>query len=165
MSSPNMGGPITIYTDGACRGNPGPGGWGAVLIKGRKRKEICGGAIDSTNNQMELTAAIEALKALKKPCEVRLHSDSSYVVDGASRWLRGWKARGWRRAGGSRVANADLWQEIDQLLTVHDVEWVWVKGHAGNPGNERADQLASDGLDKIIGCEGFEAATGCLVGG
>lgn len=149
QAAPEMGGPVTIYTDGACRGNPGPGGWGAVLIKGAKRKELCGGEPDTTNNRMELAAAINALRALKRPCRVFLHSDSSYLIDGASRWLPGWKSRGWRRASSKRVENADLWQEIDQLLTVHDVQWQWVRGHAGNPGNERADQLAGDGIRSL----------------
>lgn len=144
--------PITIYTDGACQGNPGPGGWGVILSNSTTTKELCGGHPATTNNRMELTAAIEALKALHRPLTVRLYTDSTYVVQGASKWLKGWKRKGWKRgsSGTKRLENADLWQALDGLLAVHQVEWVWVRGHAGNPGNERADALANLGLEKML---------------
>lgn len=146
-----MSDPVIIYTDGACRGNPGPGGWGAILSKGSRSKELHGGAADTTNNRMELTAAIEALKALKKPLKVRLHSDSAYLVNGMRKWVKAWKAKNWKRgsSGRKRVENCALWQELDRLASVHDVEWVWVKAHAGDPGNERADMLANQGIDEL----------------
>ncbi len=139
--------PITIYTDGACSGNPGPGGWGAILDWNGKRKEISGGEAQTTNNRMELTAAIEALSALKGgPHVVDLHTDSSYVRDGISGWIHGWKRNGWRTAAKKPVKNAELWQALDAAASAHDVTWHWVKGHAGHPENERADELARGGM-------------------
>lgn len=139
---------VLIYTDGACRGNPGPGGWGAVMIAGKHRKEICGGDLATTNNRMELMAVIEALTALKRPCEVALHLDSEYVRKGITEWIRGWKAKGWRTSTNQPVKNADLWQRLDALVAAggHRIQWIWVKGHAGDPGNERADALANMGV-------------------
>lgn len=133
---------VLIYTDGACSGNPGPGGWGALLICGDKEKELSGGAPKTTNNRMELTAVIEALGALKTPCTVTLTTDSKYVMEGATKWLAGWKAHAWRKSDKKPVLNDDLWRELDTLLSRHQVEWVWVKGHAGHPENERVDSLA-----------------------
>lgn len=137
---------VTIYTDGACSGNPGPGGWGAVLVAGEKRREICGGDSGTTNNRMELMAAIEALAALKRPCEVDLYTDSVYVRDGITRWIHGWKRNGWRTSSKKPVKNADLWQRLEEEAQRHRIEWHWVKGHAGHPGNERADELARAGM-------------------
>ena len=137
---------VVIYTDGACSGNPGPGGWGAILISGEHRRELCGGEGATTNNRMELTAAIRALAALKRPCKVELHTDSQYVRQGITEWLAGWKARGWRTAAKAPVKNEDLWRELDSARARHDVAWRWVKGHAGHPLNERADELARKGL-------------------
>ncbi len=137
---------VTIYTDGACSGNPGPGGWGAVLIFGEREKEICGGEPDSTNNRMELMAAIQALEALTKPCKVELHTDSTYVMKGISEWIHSWKARGWRTADKRPVKNEDLWRRLDEARLRHHVDWRWVKGHAGHEMNERADGLARKGL-------------------
>ena len=140
---------VEIYTDGACKGNPGAGGWGALLVAGDKEKELFGGERDTTNNRMELTAVIEALNALKRPCEVILHTDSQYVQKGISEWIHGWKARGWKTASKSPVKNADLWQALDQAQARHQVDWRWVKGHAGHDGNERADALANRGVDSL----------------
>ena len=137
---------VAIYTDGACRGNPGPGGWGAVLLYGEHRREISGAAPDTTNNRMELTAAIRALEALNRHSAVTLYTDSTYVKDGITRWLPGWKARGWRTASKAPVKNRDLWEALDALVQGHDVTWHWVRGHAGNPENERADTLAREAL-------------------
>ncbi len=137
---------VEIYTDGACKGNPGPGGWGALLIAGSLEKELCGGAPETTNNRMELTAVIRALQALKRRSRVRVHTDSQYVQKGVTEWLAGWKARGWRTASRQPVRNLDLWQELEPLLAEHDLSWHWVRGHAGNPGNERADELANQGV-------------------
>lgn len=137
---------VTIYTDGACSGNPGPGGWGAVLIHPAKRRELKGGAKATTNNQMELTAAIEALEALRRPCRVDLYTDSVYVRDGISSWIDNWKRNGWRNARKKPVANAELWQRLDTARERHRVSWHWVKGHAGEPENERADELARQGM-------------------
>ena len=137
---------VTIYTDGACSGNPGPGGWGAVLMFGEKEKEICGGEPASTNNRMELMAAIQALEALTKPCKVELHTDSTYVMKGISEWIHSWKARGWRTADKKPVKNEDLWRRLDEARLRHHVNWRWVKGHAGHEMNERADGLARKGL-------------------
>ena len=139
---------VVIYTDGACRGNPGPGGWGAVLLSKGQEKELCGGEPLTTNNRMELMAAIQALEALKKPCIVELHTDSKYVQQGISDWIRGWKARGWMTADKKPVKNEDLWRRLDEARTRHEVTWKWVKGHAGHPLNERADQLANRGLEE-----------------
>ena len=137
---------VLIFTDGACSGNPGPGGWGAVMISGENRKEICGGEPGTTNNRMELMAAIQALEALKKPCRVELHTDSTYVMKGISEWIHSWKRRGWRTADGKPVKNDDLWRRLDEARSRHDVKWHWVKGHAGHELNERADELARQGL-------------------
>lgn len=141
--------PVVIYTDGACKGNPGPGGWGVVISRGERTKELSGGEFFTTNNVMELTAAIKALEALKKPLPVRLHSDSKYVIEGMSKWLAGWKANGWRTAGRKPVANLELWQRLDELAAIHDMEWVWVKGHSGDAGNVRADLLANKGIQQL----------------
>ena len=144
---------MVIYTDGACRGNPGPGGWGAVLMSKGTEKELWGGEPLTTNNRMELMAAIRALEALKKPCIVELHTDSKYVQTGISEWIRGWKLRGWKTADKKPVKNEDLWRRLDEARNRHTVTWNWVKGHAGHEYNERADQLANRGLE-----EGLAAA-------
>ena len=138
---------VEIWTDGACKGNPGLGGWGALLRHGGREKAICGGEANTTNNRMELMAVIEALKALNRPCQVRVHTDSQYVQKGMNEWLPGWKARGWRTADKKPVKNADLWQELEQQAAKHELTWLWVRGHAGDPGNERADQLANEGVE------------------
>ncbi|WP_295748059.1 ribonuclease HI [Undibacterium sp.] len=140
---------ISIYTDGACKGNPGVGGWGALLIAGEKEKELFGGEKDSTNNRMELMAVIQALTVLKRPCEIILHTDSQYVLKGITEWIQGWKAKGWKTAAKTPVKNVDLWQALDQARNTHKIEWKWVKGHSGHPGNERADQLANRGVDSM----------------
>ena len=137
---------VTIYTDGACSGNPGPGGWGAILSMGEHRKELSGGEAGTTNNRMELMAAIAALEALKTPCKVALYTDSKYVQDGISKWIHGWKKNGWKTSAKQPVKNAELWQRLDQARTGHTLEWHWVKGHAGHPENERADELARQGM-------------------
>ena len=142
---------VVIYTDGACRGNPGPGGWGAVLMFGEREKDLCGGDLATTNNRMELMAAIQALEALKRPCKVELHTDSQYLRNGMTEWLPGWKARGWRTASKAPVKNEDLWRRLDEARLRHDVDWRWVKGHAGHELNERADGLARRGLEEIEG--------------
>jgi len=144
---------VIIYTDGACRGNPGPGGWGALLIFGETEKEIFGGAAQTTNNRMELCACIEALARLSRPCCVRIFTDSTYVKNGIQSWLGNWKKRNWRTSSKKPVKNRDLWEQLDQLSAKHDIEWRWVKGHAGDPGNERADRLANRGIDEIILCD------------
>ncbi|QKX18011.1 ribonuclease HI [Microbulbifer sp. YPW1] len=140
---------VTIYTDGACRGNPGPGGWGALLMSGDAEKELCGGESMTTNNRMELMAAIKALDALNQRCQVDLHTDSQYVRQGITGWIHNWKRNGWKTANKKPVKNADLWQALDAAITNHEVQWHWVKGHAGNPGNERADALANRGIDEL----------------
>ena len=137
---------VEIYTDGACSGNPGPGGWGALLLYGSEEKEVTGGEFETTNNRMELTAAIEALNLLKRRCNVTLHTDSTYVRDGITKWIESWKARGWRTAAKKPVKNEDLWRLLDTAAAKHDIHWKWVKGHAGDPGNERADELANQGM-------------------
>jgi len=142
---------VTIFTDGACKGNPGPGGWGAILISGGHRKDIWGGEPETTNNRMELMAAIQALEALKKPCTVELHSDSTYVLKGITEWMGGWKARGWKTGDKKPVKNEDLWKRLDQARLRHDVKWKWVKGHAGHELNEHADALANRGVDEVLG--------------
>jgi ribonuclease HI len=142
---------VLIYTDGACRGNPGPGGWGAILISGGNTKEICGGELATTNNRMELTAACEALEALKRPCMVELHTDSQYVKRGISEWLQVWKGRGWKTTTKGAVKNVDLWQRLDAARLKHTVDWRWVKGHAGHELNERADGLARQGMLETLG--------------
>ena len=141
---------VEAFTDGACRGNPGPGGWGAILRYQGREKELHGGEPETTNNRMELTAAIEALKALNESCRVDVYTDSVYVRDGITKWLAGWQARGWRTAAKKPVKNQDLWMELADLVEKHDVHWHWVKGHAGHPGNERADELANHGLDRML---------------
>ncbi len=138
---------VEIYTDGACKGNPGPGGWGAWLKAGGHEKEIFGGEANTTNNRMELRAVIEALNLLKRPCQVVLHTDSQYVQKGISEWIHGWKKRGWKTASREPVKNVDLWQALDQAQARHQIEWRWVKGHAGHDGNERADALANKGVE------------------
>jgi ribonuclease HI len=140
---------VDAFTDGACSGNPGPGGWGALLRIGDKERELSGGEPDTTNNRMELMAAISALEALKRPCRVRLHTDSVYVKDGATKWIHGWKKNGWRTADKKPVKNVELWQRLDEARNGHEVEWLWVKGHSGHPENERVDQLARAEIDKI----------------
>jgi ribonuclease HI len=145
--------PVVIYTDGACKGNPGPGGWGAWLCSGGVDKDLFGGELGTTNNRMELTAVIQALAALKKPCTVTLYLDSEYVRKGITEWMSGWKARGWRTAAKAPVKNVDLWQQLDALVANggHKIDWRWVKGHSGNPGNERADSLANRGVELALG--------------
>ena len=141
---------VIIYTDGACRGNPGPGGWGALIRIDAIEKEIFGGQIDTTNNQMELTAAIEGLAALKERCSVELYTDSKYVMDGITQWIQNWKKNNWRTAAKKDVKNKELWQKLDQLISQHQVQWHWVKGHSGDAGNETADLLANKGIDSIL---------------
>ena len=137
---------VIVHTDGACKGNPGPGGWGALLETGKHRKELHGGELLTTNNRMELTAAIEALAALKRRCLVQLYTDSQYVQKGITEWIHGWKAKGWKTAAKAPVKNVDLWKKLDELAAQHHVSWRWVKGHAGHDGNERADALANRGV-------------------
>jgi ribonuclease HI len=149
---------VEIYTDGACRGNPGPGGWGAVLISLERERELCGGEAQTTNNRMEITAAIEALKALTRPCEVRLFTDSEYLRKGISEWLPNWKKRGWKTADRKPVKNADLWLALEAAAERHRVEWHWVKGHAGHPRNEQADGLANRGLEQVLAESGAGVA-------
>ncbi len=149
-----MSGPeVVIYTDGACRGNPGPGGWGAVLISGGHEKDLWGAETHTTNNRMELMGAIEALGALKKSCRVKLYTDSKYVMQGITEWIAGWKARGWRTGDKKPVKNEDLWRALDQARLRHEVKWFWVKGHAGDEMNERADRLANRAIDELLGIE------------
>jgi ribonuclease HI len=135
---------VEIFTDGACKGNPGPGGWGVVLRMGHHEKELAGSEPATTNNRMELTAAIRALESLREPCHVQLHTDSRYVIDGITGWIFGWQRNGWKTAARKPVLNADLWQELQSAARRHQIEWIWVKGHDGHPENERADKLASD---------------------
>ena len=142
---------VVIHTDGACKGNPGPGGWGALLVSGAHERELFGGAAQTTNNRMELSAVIEALGALKGPCHVVVYTDSSYVQKGISEWIHAWKLRGWRTADKKSVKNDDLWRQLDVLAAQHQIEWLWVKGHAGNEGNERADRLANRGVEELRG--------------
>jgi len=142
---------IVIYTDGACKGNPGPGGWGALLIYRGAEKELWGGDPSTTNNRMELMAAIAGLIALTRPCSVKLVTDSQYVMKGIQEWMPNWKKRGWKTAAKEPVKNADLWQQLDEQVRRHQVEWQWVRGHTGHPGNERADQLANRGVDEVRG--------------
>jgi ribonuclease HI len=140
---------VIIYTDGACRGNPGPGGWGALLRYGRHEKEIYGSDPDTTNNRMELLAAVEALKTLKRPCQVDFYTDSEYLRRGITEWLAGWKARGWRTSGKKAVKNQDLWRSLEEAIQPHQIEWHWVRGHAGQRENERVDKLARDAIPKM----------------
>ena len=144
---------IEIYTDGACKGNPGVGGWGALLVAGEKEKELCGGEKETTNNRMELMAVIQALGALKRPCHITLHTDSQYVLKGITEWITGWKAKGWKTAAKAPVKNVDLWQALDAAQSTHKIEWRWVRGHTGHHGNERADQLANRGVEKVLAGE------------
>jgi ribonuclease HI len=141
---------VEIYTDGACRGNPGPGGWAALLVAGDERKEVTGAAAATTNNRMELSAAIGGLTALKRRCAVKLYTDSKYVLQGATEWMPNWKARGWRTAAREPVKNQDLWQELDLAVAAQDIEWIWVKGHSGHAGNEYVDQLANIAIDRML---------------
>ena len=137
---------VTMYTDGACSGNPGPGGWGTVLIYGKHRMEMSGGEAETTNNRMEMMAVIRGMEALKRPSEVDIYTDSTYVLKGITEWLAGWKKNGWRTAARKPVKNVDLWQRLDEALDRHEVNWIWVKGHSGVPENERADELARHGI-------------------
>jgi len=147
MSGPAGGASVEIFTDGACSGNPGPGGWGAILRWNGEERELSGGAAETTNNRMELTAAIEALRALKRPVRIDLYTDSTYVKDGITKWIHAWKAKGWKTAARKPVKNQDLWRALDLALAEHQVAWHWVKGHAGHPENERADALARAALE------------------
>lgn len=140
---------VVIYTDGACSGNPGPGGWGALLQYKGQVKELCGGELETTNNRMEMTAAIEAIRALKRRSVVELHTDSNYLKDGITRWLDGWKRNGWKTAARQPVKNQDLWLALDEAVSRHEIHWKWVRGHAGDPGNERADKLANKGMEEF----------------
>ena len=140
---------VVIYTDGACRGNPGPGGWGVVLSYKGNMKELFGGENETTNNRMELLAVISALEALNKPCKVQINSDSKYVLQGITEWMENWKKRGWKTASKSPVKNEDLWRRLDTARLMHEVEWKWVKGHSGDKGNDRADELANLGIDSL----------------
>jgi len=144
-----MSDPVVVYTDGACKGNPGPGGWGALLSWNGHQKELFGGERDTTNNRMELTAVIQALSALKSRCRVAVYTDSAYVKNGITTWIHGWKQRGWRTADKKPVKNMELWQRLEALAAQHDVQWHWVRGHDGDPGNERADALANQGVDSV----------------
>ena len=140
---------VEIFTDGACRGNPGPGGWGALLRYGDNERSLWGGELDTTNNRMELLAVIQGLSALQRPCEVVVTSDSTYVLKGIQEWMPNWKKKGWKTASKKPVKNVDLWQKLDQLVALHRVDWQWVKGHSGHPENEIADQLANRGIDEL----------------
>ena len=142
--------PVKIFTDGACKGNPGPGGWGALLRYGDKEKHLWGGEAETTNNRMELEATIQALRALKRECQVILTTDSQYVRKGITEWIHGWRKNGWKTAAKKPVKNADLWQALDELTKKHQVEWRWVKGHSGHPENELADQLANRGVEEVL---------------
>jgi len=146
----SMPGKVVVYTDGACKGNPGPGGWGVVLSHGDARKLLHGGEADTTNNRMELMAAIRGLKALKRHCEVELYTDSQYVRKGITEWMHNWKKNGWKTSAKKPVKNEDLWRQLDEEVQRHSVNWHWVKGHSGNPGNELADELANKGVDELI---------------
>lgn len=141
---------VEIFSDGACKGNPGVGGWGALLRIGATERELFGGEANTTNNRMELMAVIQALTALTRPCEVMIHTDSQYVMKGMMEWIEGWKAKGWKTAAKQPVKNDDLWKTLDKLVAMHDVDWRWVKGHSGHPENERADQLANRGVELVL---------------
>lgn len=142
---------IEVYTDGACKGNPGVGGWGVLLKFGSRTRELCGGEAHTTNNRMELTAVIRALEALTRQCRVKLHTDSKYVQQGITAWIHDWKKRGWKTADKKPVKNEDLWRRLDELARKHEIEWIWVRGHAGHDGNERADELANRGVEQARG--------------
>ncbi len=144
-------GTVEVFTDGACKGNPGPGGWGAWLRYGERERELFGGEVQTTNNRMELTAVIRALEALRRPSRVRVHTDSQYVKNGITEWIHDWKRRGWRTADRKPVKNEDLWRRLDELAARHQVKWVWVRGHSGHDGNERADALANRGVETVKG--------------
>ena len=140
---------VIIYTDGACRGNPGPGGWGVLIEYGEVSKRLYGGDVSTTNNKMELTAAIMALKEIREPCKIILYTDSKYVLQGIEEWIHNWKKKGWRGANKKPVKNIELWKELDELRDEHNIKWIWVKGHSGDPGNETADMLANKGIDEL----------------
>jgi len=140
---------VELFTDGACRGNPGPGGWGVLMRYGDKEKTLCGGEADTTNNRMELTAGIEGIAALNEPCKIAVTSDSTYVLKGIQEWMPAWKKRNWKTASKKPVKNVDLWQKLDAVITQHDIDWHWVKGHSGHTENEIADQLANRGIDEL----------------
>ena len=140
---------VILYTDGACRGNPGPGGWGVWLRYGEHEKELCGGELETTNNRMELMAAIEGLKALSSGCRVQLFTDSKYVLQGITEWMPNWKKRNWKTASKKPVKNVDLWKRLDAAIAPHEIDWQWVKGHSGDPGNDKADELANRGIDSL----------------
>ena len=142
---------VEVYTDGACKGNPGTGGWGVLLRFGDRTRELCGGEAHTTNNRMEMTAVIRALEALNRQCRIRLHTDSKYVQQGITVWIHDWKKRGWKTAARKPVKNDDLWRRLDELAREHEIEWIWVKGHAGHDGNERADELANRGVETVRG--------------
>lgn len=142
---------VILHTDGACRGNPGPGGWGVLMQSGTHKKELFGGDLDTTNNKMELTAAIEGLNALNRRCAVQLNTDSTYVLKGITEWLPNWKKRNWKTASKKPVQNVELWKALDEAVQRHEIEWRWVKGHSGDPGNEKSDELANRGIDSILG--------------
>ncbi len=141
--------PVVVYTDGACRGNPGPGGWGVLIGYGEHEKELWGGEPGTTNNRMELMAAIQGLASLREACDVRVYTDSTYVLKGITKWLPNWKVRNWKTAARKSVKNADLWKRLDEETQRHQIEWLWVKGHSGESGNERADMLANRGIDEL----------------
>ena len=142
---------VVMYTDGACKGNPGVGGWGVLMRYGKNKKELFGGELETTNNRMEMMAVIQALQSLKRPMPIRLHVDSQYVKKGLTEWMSGWIARGWKTADKKPVKNQDLWEQLNLLTAQHQIQWIWVKGHAGDPGNERADELANKGVEQVIG--------------
>lgn len=146
-----MANSVTIYTDGACKGNPGPGGWGVFFQYRGNQKEMCGGEAETTNNRMELMAAIQALETLNRPCNVKLHTDSKYVLQGITEWMVNWKKRGWKTAANQPVKNEELWRRLDRAIQRHVIEWIWVRGHTGDPGNERADGLANQGISGLLG--------------
>ncbi|MFP5464716.1 MAG: ribonuclease HI [Gammaproteobacteria bacterium] len=155
-----MSQPVQIFADGACRGNPGPGGWGALLRYGEQERELWGGEAHTTNNRMELTAVIRALEVLQRPSRLHIVTDSQYVLHGITQWLAGWKRRGWRTADGKPVKNQELWERLDELLAPHQAEWTWVRGHTGHPENERADALANRGIDELPGGKAAAGAGG-----
>lgn len=149
MNSEDRNNWVDLYSDGACKGNPGAGGWGVLMRFGEREKELCGGAAETTNNRMELTAVIEGLRSLNRACRVRVHTDSQYVQKGILEWLKNWKRKGWKTSTGQPVKNRDLWEALDRLASEHQVEWHWVRGHSGHPENERADALANQGVEQV----------------